>query len=46
MMKALGVDIVYNHADYRLMSKQALEALVGIRGGQPVFARHGSPGGL
>lgn len=27
MMKFLGVDIVYNHADYRLMSKQALEAL-------------------
>lgn len=26
-MKALGVDIVYNHADYRLMGKQALEAL-------------------
>jgi len=27
IMKALGVDIVYNHADYRLMSKRALEAL-------------------
>lgn len=27
VMKALGVDIVYNHADYRLMSKRALEAL-------------------
>jgi len=26
-MKLLGVDIVYNHADYRLMSKTALEAL-------------------
>lgn len=26
-MKALGVDIVYNHADYRLMSKRALYAL-------------------
>lgn len=26
-MKLLGVDIVFNHADYRLMSKQALEAL-------------------
>ncbi|MFT8314229.1 MAG: glycosyltransferase family 2 protein [Clostridium sp.] len=26
-MKALGVDIVFNHADYRLMSKRALEAL-------------------
>ena len=28
VMKLLGVDIVYNHADYRLMSKRALEALV------------------
>ncbi len=26
-MKLLGVDIVFNHADYRLMSKQALDAL-------------------
>ena len=26
-MKALGVDIVQNHADYRLMSKRALEGL-------------------
>ena len=26
-MKALGVDIVYNHADYRLMSRRAVEAL-------------------
>ena len=26
LMKFLGVDIVYNHADYRLMSKRALEA--------------------
>lgn len=27
LMKLLGVDIVFNHADYRLMSKRALEAL-------------------
>ena len=27
VMKLLGVDIVFNHADYRLMSKRALEAL-------------------
>lgn len=27
LMKVLGVDIVYNHADYRLMSRRALEAL-------------------
>lgn len=26
-MKLLGVDIIYNHADYRLMSKRALDAL-------------------
>ena len=26
-MKFLGVEVVYNHADYRLMSKRALEAL-------------------
>ena len=27
IMKGLGVDIVHNHADYRLMSKRALESL-------------------
>lgn len=27
LMDKLGVDVVYNHADYRLMSKRALEAL-------------------
>lgn len=27
LMKTLGTDIVYNHADYRLMSKRALESL-------------------
>ena len=27
LMKFLGVEVVYNHADYRLMSKRALEAL-------------------
>ena len=26
-MKVLGVDIVYNHADYRIMSKRALDSL-------------------
>lgn len=26
-MRLLGVDVVYNHADYRLMSRRALEAL-------------------
>ena len=28
LMKALGVDIVFNHADYRLMSKRAVEGLM------------------
>ena len=28
IMQALGVDIVFNHADYRLMSKRALEGLM------------------
>ena len=27
LMKGLGVDITYNHADYRLMSRRALKAL-------------------
>src|SRR5690606_18843444 len=27
VMNKLGVDVVYNHADYRLMSKRALEGL-------------------
>lgn len=27
MMSGLGVDMIYNHADYRLMSRQALEGL-------------------
>ncbi|MGI6262021.1 MAG: glycosyltransferase family 2 protein [Acutalibacteraceae bacterium] len=27
VMKSMGVDVVYNHADYRLMSRRALEGL-------------------
>lgn len=27
LMKSLGVDVIYNHADYRLMSKRAMEGL-------------------
>lgn len=30
-MKVLGVDVMYNHADYRLMSKRALEGLSQFR---------------
>lgn len=28
LMKKLGVDLVYNHADYRLLSRRALQALL------------------
>lgn len=31
IMQAMGVDIVYNHADYRLMSRRALEGLAEFR---------------
>ncbi|MBR4040333.1 MAG: glycosyltransferase family 2 protein [Clostridia bacterium] len=31
VMKALGVDIVFNHADYRLMSRRAVEGLAQFR---------------
>lgn len=31
LMIALGVDITYNHADYRLMSRRALDALAEFR---------------
>ena len=31
LMAALGVNVVYNHADYRLMSKRALEGLASFR---------------
>ena len=31
MMKALGVSLVYNHADYRLMSRRALRHLLSFR---------------
>ena len=30
-MKALGVEIVYNHADYRLMSKRAVKELMNFK---------------
>ena len=31
IMSRLGVDVVYNHADYRLLSRRALEELEGFR---------------
>lgn len=31
VMKLLGVDVVFNHADYRLMSRRAVEALEDFR---------------
>ncbi|HIW57713.1 MAG TPA: glycosyltransferase family 2 protein [Firmicutes bacterium] len=30
-MSAMGVDVVYNHADYRLMSKRVLDALANFK---------------
>ena len=38
-MNALGANTVYNHADYRLMSRRALEGLAEVFGGQSVSAR-------
>lgn len=31
LLKVFGVETVYNHADYRLLSKRALEALAGFK---------------
>ncbi len=31
LMRLMGVDLVYNHADYRLMSRRVLEGLAGYR---------------
>lgn len=31
MMKAMGVELVYNHADYRLMSKRAVKELMNYK---------------
>jgi glycosyltransferase involved in cell wall biosynthesis len=31
LMKMLGASVIFNHADYRLMSRRALEALAGYR---------------
>lgn len=31
LMKMMGADVVYNHADYRLMSRRTVEALSGFR---------------
>ena len=31
LMKVMGADVVYNHADFRLMSKRVLEELAGFR---------------
>lgn len=31
LMKLMGVDIVFNHADYRLMSRRAVEGLAGFK---------------
>ena len=44
VMKALGADVVFNHADYRLLSKRALEAWPSS-GSEPVPARPCAAGG-
>lgn len=31
LMRGLGVELIYNHADYRLMSRRAIEELAGYR---------------
>lgn len=31
LLQGIGVEVVYNHADYRLMTKRALDALEGFR---------------
>lgn len=31
LMRAMGVDVIYNHADYRLMSRRALDGLAQFR---------------
>lgn len=40
IMQAMGVEIVFNHADYRLMSKRALEGLSEFREVKSVPARY------
>ena len=42
VMQKLGVDIVFNHADYRLMSRRALEALSEYENRTPSTLRHSS----
>ena len=46
LMKALGVDITYNHADYRLMSARGAGGAFAVWRGQSVPARAGAPGRL
>ena len=42
VLKWMGADVVFNHADYRLMSKRALMGTLGIYGGQSVLKRIGT----
>ncbi len=46
VMEWLGAKVVFNHADYRLMSKRALEGLAQFKEVNLFFARFGSVGGL
>ena len=46
LMNAPGADIVFNHADYRLISARVLDSFADYKGGQHLPARHGAAGGL
>ena len=46
LLNAMGAEVVFNHADYRLLSARVLEEFAKFKGGQPVFARHGAAGRL
>ena len=39
LMSGMGVDIVFNHADYRLMSNRALNAMVGFQSDTVLYER-------
>ena len=43
LMRRMGVDLVHDHADFRLLGRRAIDALPTVRRGQPVPARHRPP---
>ena len=46
LLNAMGAEVVFNHADYRLMSARVLQEFCPLQGSQPVFAGYGAAGGL